>query len=172
MTKNLKKFAAEKRIFFWNKLQFTYCMPPKRTHNLQEKPSALRKEHPARQNMKILYFFLNLWVIFAFMDPDPATQINADPDPQPCMFPCSQWSRQCRSSLWRPLPPTRRPTPPTSATMRNTRPGMKRYEMVWNTELNFLCQQCCGSMTFWCGSGSGSCYFRHRPSRRQQKSNF
>jgi hypothetical protein len=37
--------------------------------------------------------------------------------------------------------------------------------------------QHCGSMTFWCGSGSGSgsasgsgsCYFRHWPSRRQQK---
>jgi hypothetical protein len=42
--------------------------------------------------MKILYFFLFLWVIFALLDldPDPATQINADldpdtePDPQPC----------------------------------------------------------------------------------------
>ncbi len=39
--------------------------------------------------------------------------------------------------------------------------------------------QCCGSMTFWCGSGymfltnrSGSCYFRHWPSRRQQKTNL
>ncbi len=33
-------------------------------------------------------------------------------------------------------------------------------------------KQCCGSMTFWCGSGSGfgsgSCYFRHCL-RRQQK---
>ncbi len=33
--------------------------------------------------MKILYFFLFLWVIFALLDPDPATQINADPDPKP-----------------------------------------------------------------------------------------
>ncbi len=48
--------------------------------------------------------------------------------------------------------------------------------------------QCSGSMTFWCGSGSGSadpclwlmdpdpgsgsCYFRHWPSRCQQKTNF
>jgi hypothetical protein len=48
--------------------------------------------------------------------------------------------------------------------------------------------QYCGSMTFWCGSGSrsadpclwlmdpdpgsGSCYFRHRPSRCQQKTNL
>jgi hypothetical protein len=38
--------------------------------------------------MKILYFFLFLWVIFALLDPelDPATQINADPDPQPCLY--------------------------------------------------------------------------------------
>ncbi len=48
---------------------------------LQEKPSALKREHPALQNMKILYFFQFLWVIFAPLDPDPdpATQINADP---------------------------------------------------------------------------------------------
>ncbi len=38
------------------------------------------------------------------------------------------------------------------------------------------CNQCCRSVTFWCGSvprtngsGSGSCYFRHWPSIRQQK---
>jgi hypothetical protein len=42
--------------------------------------------------MTILYFFLFLWGILAFLDPDsdPATQINAeldtDPDPKPC--PC------------------------------------------------------------------------------------
>jgi hypothetical protein len=49
------------------------------TPKLQEKPSALKREHTALQNMKILYFFLFLWVIFALLDPDPATQINADP---------------------------------------------------------------------------------------------
>ena len=38
--------------------------------------------------MKILDFFLYLWVIFALLDPDPdpATQINADPDPKPWYF--------------------------------------------------------------------------------------
>ena len=48
---------------------------------LQEKPSALKREHPVLKNMKILDFFLFLWVIFALLDPDPdpATQINADP---------------------------------------------------------------------------------------------
>ena len=48
---------------------------------LQEKPSALKIEHPVLKNMKFLDFFQFLWVIFALLDPDPdpATQINADP---------------------------------------------------------------------------------------------
>jgi hypothetical protein len=46
---------------------------------LQEKPSALKRKHQNIKNMKILAFFLFLWVIFALLDPDPATQINADP---------------------------------------------------------------------------------------------
>jgi|LakMenE18May11ns_1017448.scaffolds.fasta_scaffold7875900_1 hypothetical protein len=33
--------------------------------------------------MTTLYFFLYLWVIFALLDPDPSTQINADPDADP-----------------------------------------------------------------------------------------
>jgi hypothetical protein len=53
--------------------------PLERTPKLQEKPSALKREHPVLKNMKILDFFLFLWVIFALLDPDPATQINADP---------------------------------------------------------------------------------------------
>ncbi len=32
--------------------------------------------------------------------------------------------------------------------------------------------QCCGSVTFWYGSGSGSCYFRQWPTRWQQKIHF
>jgi hypothetical protein len=39
--------------------------------------------------MKILDFFLFLWVIFALLDPDPATQINADP--------CKSETRQTES---------------------------------------------------------------------------
>ncbi len=46
---------------------------------LQEKTSALKREHPALQNMKILYFFQFFWVIFALLDPDPETQIYPDP---------------------------------------------------------------------------------------------
>jgi hypothetical protein len=43
---------------------------------LQEKPSALDREHPVFKNMKILDFFLSLWVIFALLDPDPDPQFE------------------------------------------------------------------------------------------------
>ncbi len=52
---------------------------------VQEKPSALKREHPAIQNMKFLHLFLFLWVTFAL--PDPADQIHKinthPPDPDP-----------------------------------------------------------------------------------------
>ncbi len=38
--------------------------PPLSMHKLQEKPSALKREHPVFKNMKILDFFQFLWVIF------------------------------------------------------------------------------------------------------------
>ncbi len=59
--------------------------PPQRTPKLQEKPSALKREHLVLKNMKILDIFLFLWVIFSLLDPDPdpATQTDADPDPDP-----------------------------------------------------------------------------------------
>jgi hypothetical protein len=41
-------------------------------------PSALQREHPALQNMISLLFLLPLWVTFALMDADPATQISVD----------------------------------------------------------------------------------------------
>jgi hypothetical protein len=44
--------------------------PPK-TSKLQEKSSALIREHSAFQNLKFLNFFLFLWVTFALIDPDP-----------------------------------------------------------------------------------------------------
>jgi hypothetical protein len=39
--------------------------------NLQEKPSALKRENPTHQNIKFLNFFLLLWAFFALLDPDP-----------------------------------------------------------------------------------------------------
>jgi hypothetical protein len=41
------------------------------------KPSALKREHPALQNMKILDFFLIFGVIFALLDPDPEPQFES-----------------------------------------------------------------------------------------------
>jgi hypothetical protein len=38
---------------------------------LQEKPSPLKKDHQAPQNIKFIYFFLCLLFIFALLDPDP-----------------------------------------------------------------------------------------------------
>ncbi len=63
---------------------------------LQKKPSALKRKHPALQNMKFLNFFLLSWVIFVLLDPypDPDSKYvsgftdliesgsNTDPDPQ------------------------------------------------------------------------------------------
>ncbi len=73
MTKNLKKFTAGKiGYFFDKKLQF-------RTLKLQVKPSALYKEHPSLQNIKITYIFLYLVSLrtryrggsHTYADPDP-----------------------------------------------------------------------------------------------------
>ncbi len=79
----MEKFYTWKFNFYFldQKLPFRYLSLglQKRTPKLQEKPSALKREHPALQNMKILNFFLFSWVIFALLDPDPSAQINADP---------------------------------------------------------------------------------------------
>jgi hypothetical protein len=72
----LKKFIAGNLIYIF--LIKIAIGPPQRTPKLP-KPSALKREHPVLKNMKILDFFLFLWVIFALLDPDPATQNNADP---------------------------------------------------------------------------------------------
>jgi hypothetical protein len=76
-------------FFFIKNYNLPIPRPPYRTPKLQEKPSALKKEHPALQNMKILHFsyfcesFFPSWIrirnLNANPDPDPATQINADP---------------------------------------------------------------------------------------------
>jgi hypothetical protein len=65
---------------------------------LQEKPLALKREHPVLQKIKFINLFLCLWVIFALLDPDPGTDPETpskfgsnpdpdtyqDPDPQHC----------------------------------------------------------------------------------------
>jgi hypothetical protein len=60
MTKKWKKLTAKQK-----------SRPSERTSKLQKKPSALKREHPALQNIKFLDFILLLWVIFALLDLDP-----------------------------------------------------------------------------------------------------
>ncbi len=54
-----------------NMLRWKSLIFIKKIASLQEKPAVLKWEHPALQNMKILNFFLFLWVIFALLDPNP-----------------------------------------------------------------------------------------------------
>ncbi len=91
MTKDGTKYTAEKFfIYFFDKKIAIYLSPglrKKRTSKPQEKPSALKREHPALQNMKFHHFYLFLWVIYALLDPDPPDLIesvsNSDPGPDP-----------------------------------------------------------------------------------------
>jgi hypothetical protein len=59
MIKNLKKFTAGKLfyIILIKNCNLLIPRPPYRPHKLQEKPSALKREHPALQNMKFCTFF-------------------------------------------------------------------------------------------------------------------
>jgi hypothetical protein len=85
-----KNLQLKKKIkFFWGPRS------PIRTFKLQKKPSALKREHTALENMKFLNLFLLLWVIFPLLDPDPDSEYgsgstdliesgsNPDPDPKP-----------------------------------------------------------------------------------------
>jgi hypothetical protein len=56
---------------------------PYRTSKLQEKPLALKTEHPALKKMKFINFFHFFVGYFALLDPDPdmdpGTPLNPDP---------------------------------------------------------------------------------------------
>jgi hypothetical protein len=56
------------------------------------KPSTLKREHPALQNMKFIYFFLLLWSILSSWTQNRISNTdliesgsNPDPDPKPCL---------------------------------------------------------------------------------------
>jgi hypothetical protein len=71
----IKRAAGRGRQDFLIKnCNLTIPRPPLRTPKLQEKPSALKREHPALQKMKILSFFLFFGVILSLLDPDPDPQ--------------------------------------------------------------------------------------------------
>jgi hypothetical protein len=75
-------------IFFWKKLQFNgpkaSIKDAQATGEVLKKPSALKKEHPALQNIYFFYIcrsFLPslIRIRIQHADPDPATQTNAVP---------------------------------------------------------------------------------------------
>ncbi len=83
-----KKITAEKVFLFIKNYNFPF-LDLQRTSKLQKKPSAVKREHRAFQNMKFLNFFL-LVSDFALLDPDPDSEngstdliesgSNTDPD--------------------------------------------------------------------------------------------
>jgi hypothetical protein len=73
MTKTKKKLTAGKLfyIFFGSNIAIYLSLGlHKGRTSYTEKPSSLKREHPALQNMKILYFFYICGYIFALLDPD------------------------------------------------------------------------------------------------------
>ncbi len=102
--KKLQKITAVKLfLYFWiENCNLLILRPPQRTQKLQEKPSALIREHPALQFFTFFYIcgsFLPSWIRIRIRiqnsDPDPATQINADP--------CGSGSRSRSTTLLPPL---------------------------------------------------------------------
>jgi hypothetical protein len=86
MTKNWKKFTAEKNCFL------PIPRPPKGhpSYKRSLQASALKREHPPLQNKKFLNFILFLWVILALLDPDSESgssdliESGSNPDPKHC----------------------------------------------------------------------------------------
>ncbi len=69
-------------IFLIENCNLFIPVPPKRTSMLREKPSALKREHPAHQKMKFITFFQ----FSPLLDPDPDCKIGfrnliLNPDP-------------------------------------------------------------------------------------------
>jgi hypothetical protein len=89
MTKNCKKITAEFFFYFLLIKNYNILFPrPPKPSKLQKKPSALKREHPALQNMKFSIFFyfcgpfLPSWIRIRIpnTDPDPhqLTQLNTN----------------------------------------------------------------------------------------------
>jgi hypothetical protein len=66
-----KNYSKKINFFKIKNYNLSIPRPPERTSQLKKKFSALKRKHPALQNMKFLNFFLLLWVIFALLDTDP-----------------------------------------------------------------------------------------------------
>ncbi len=81
----IEKITTENKIKFYIFL-IKICNPliPRhpRTFKLQEKPLALKRDHPA--NKKFLNFFLFLWVIFCPPRSTDLIEFGSNPDPEHC----------------------------------------------------------------------------------------
>ncbi len=87
-----KNLQLKKITFCWSKIAIYLSIGlHKRTSNLQEKSSSLKREHLALQNLNFLHFYGSFWpswirIRIPNADPDPADQNEcvsaADPDPQ------------------------------------------------------------------------------------------
>ncbi len=89
--RNRNQGFKDKKFQIWHLKKFIFlpiknvnsCNPMK--SKLQEKPSALKRKHPALQKTWHCFtFFLFLWISFVHLDPDPAgrNQWGSDPDAQ------------------------------------------------------------------------------------------
>jgi len=114
MTKNWKTFTAEiKFIFFWSKISINFSLG----HH-KWRPSYWRSLHPSKEYTLLelkLKFSSILWVILAFLNPDPYSQwrrdpgtkimrnVYADPDPNdPSMQCCGSESGSTGSTCFGP----------------------------------------------------------------------
>ena len=90
MTKTAEFFF----LFLIKNCNFLIPRPPYRTSKLQEKPSALKREHQTLPKMKCINFFLfsgsflPSWIRIAIPDPDTGNPLNPNPDPQHCLGCC------------------------------------------------------------------------------------
>ncbi len=64
---------TKKIILFWSKIAIYLSLAFLKDVQLQEKPSAVKREHPALQKIKFINFFYFV-VHFALLDPDPEPQ--------------------------------------------------------------------------------------------------
>jgi hypothetical protein len=92
MTKNRKKFLAEKNQFFYQTTSYLSLGLQKGRQSYKKKPSALKREHPALQthviSQKFSYLCGSLMpsrIRIPNTDPNSLTRLTHwDPDPQPC----------------------------------------------------------------------------------------
>jgi hypothetical protein len=78
MTKNWKKFTAEKKLnFFVQKLQFTYSLASIKDVLVTKEVFSSQKRTSSTSKHEISEFFLLLPVIFALLDPDPDSEYGA-----------------------------------------------------------------------------------------------